>query len=123
MSSWSKATFAAALLGAVAGAGYARGESRRPALPRVKAPTLTHSKLPPLTWSDLHQPEPLTPDEEELPLIQALAHRFNPAMAFPTRDIWPVEVRYSWHDGSPLQARVVSPDGRELRSYEALPNA
>jgi hypothetical protein len=121
MSSWSKATFAAALLGAVVGQGHARAE-KRPALPRVKAPTLTHSKLPPLTWSDLAQPEPLTPDEEELPLVQALAHRFNPAMAFPTRDIWPVEVRYAWHDGSPLIARVMSPEKKVLREYVAVTN-
>lgn len=122
MSSWSKATFAAALLGAVIGSGHARGDGRPSALPRVKAPTLTHSSLPPLTWGDLHQPEPLTPDEEELPLIQALAHRFNPAMAFPTKDIWPVEVRYSWHDGSPLIARVMSKENKVLREYIALTN-
>jgi hypothetical protein len=122
MSSWSKATFAAALLGAVAAPGHARSDDRRPALPRVKAPTLTHSSLPPLTWSDLAQPEPLTPDEEELPLVRALAHRFNPAMAFPTRDIWPVEVRYSWHDGSPLIARVMSKDNKILREYIARTN-
>jgi hypothetical protein len=121
MSSWFKATFAAALLAAT-GSGHARGESRRPALPRVKAPTLTHSKLPPLTWGDLAQPEPLTPDEEELPLVRALAHRFNPAMAFPTRDVWPVEVRYAWHDGSPLIARVMNKDNKILREYVALTN-
>src|SRR4051812_6390462 len=121
MSSWSKATFAAALL-AVTGSGHARAEGRRPALPRVKAPTLTHSKLPPLTWGDLAQPTPLTPDEEELPLVRALAHRFNPAMAFPTRDIWPVEVRYAWNDGAPLMARVMGPSGRVLREYVALPH-
>jgi hypothetical protein len=120
MSSWLKATFSAALLLAVTGPGHAEAESRRPRLPRVKAPTLTRSKLPPLTWSDLAQPEPLTPDEEELPLVRALAHRFNPAMAFPTRDIWPVEVSYSWNDGSPLIARVMSGDNRVLREYVAL---
>src|SRR5438046_12249 len=117
MGSWSKATFSAALLATVAGpvAHHARADGRRHGLPRVKAPAITNSKLPPLTWSDLAQPEPLTPDEEELPLVRALAHRFNPAMAFPTRDIWPVEVRYAWHDGSPLIARVMSKDNRVLR--------
>jgi hypothetical protein len=43
-------------------------------------------------------------------------------MAFPTRDIWPVEVRYAWHDGSPLQARVVSTQNACLREYTALPH-
>src|SRR4051794_25308429 len=118
MSIWSKATLSAALLAAVAVPGaHARGEGRRPSLPRVKAPALTKSKLPPLTWSDLAQPEPLTPDEEELPLVRAMAHRFNPAMAFPTRDIWPVEVRYSWHDGSPLIARVMGPGNHLIKEY------
>jgi hypothetical protein len=88
----------------------------------VKAPRLQDSRLPPLTWNDLAQPTPLTPDEEELPLVRALAHRFNPAMALPTKDIWPVEVRYAWHDGSPLKARVVSTQGRVLREYVALPH-
>src|SRR5690242_18460271 len=110
MSSWSKATLSAALLAAMAGA-HARAEgTHKNGLRRLRPPPLTSSKLPPLTWGDLAQPEPLTPDEEELPVLRAMAHRFNPAMAFPTRDIWPVEVRYSWHDGSPLIARVMSPD-------------
>src|SRR5882757_1064361 len=73
---------------------------------RVDAPTLSDNRLPPLTWSDLADPSPLTPDEEDLPLVRALAHRFNPAMAFPTRDVWPVPVSYAWHDGAPLMARV-----------------
>jgi hypothetical protein len=54
--------------------------------------------------------------------VRALAHRFNPAMAFPTRDVWPVEVRYSWHDGSPLIARVMSKENKVLREYIALAN-
>lgn len=118
MPGWSKALLTAALLSAAAGP--VRAEGHRLPVARVKAPTLTHSKLPPLTWSDLARPEPLSPDEEELPLVRSLAHRFNPAMAFPTRDIWPVEVRYAWHDGSPLIARVMSKDNRLLREYIAL---
>src|SRR3954466_6463942 len=55
---------------------------------RVKAPPLQESRLPPLTGPDRGQAPQLTPEEEEVPLIRALAHRFNPAMAFPTRDIW-----------------------------------
>src|SRR5256885_16648929 len=90
----------AVVLAAVAGSGPAtanaahhgrRAAGRKPRLPRVSAPTLSDSHLPPLTWSDLSEPSPLTPEEEELPLVRALAHRFNPAMAFPTRDIWPVD--------------------------------
>jgi hypothetical protein len=124
MSSWSKATVSAALLAAVffppPPSHAAPGQRSR--LPRVKAPTLNHSNLPPLTWKDLAQSEPLTPDEEELPLLRAMAHRFNPAMAFPTKDIWPVEVRYAWHDGSPLIARVMTKDHRVLREYVAVSN-
>src|SRR5947207_14899000 len=75
------------------GAAPARAGRRPARLPRVSAPTLSHSRLPPLTWSDLAEPSPLTPEEEELPLVRALAHRFNPAMVFPTRDVWPVNVR------------------------------
>jgi hypothetical protein len=123
MSSWTKATFSAALLAAVAGSGpHAQAEGHRIGLRRLRPPALSNSKLPPLTWGDLAQPEPLTPDEEELPVLRAMAHRFNPAMAFPTRDIWPVEVRYAWHDGSPLIARVMSRDNRMLREYIALPS-
>jgi hypothetical protein len=104
------------------GAAPARAGRRPAKLPRVSAPTLSHSRLPPLTWSDLAEPSPLTPEEEELPLVRALAHRFNPAMVFPTRDVWPVNVRYAWHDGSPLMARVVTAAGGVLREYVALPH-
>src|SRR5688572_27041991 len=89
---------------------------------RPRAPALSTSKLPPLTWSDLAQPSPLTAEEEALPIVSALAHRFNPGMAFPTKDIWPVEVRYSWHDGSPLIARVMGKDNKVIREYIAVTN-
>ncbi len=84
---------------------------------------LGRSRLPPLTWRELARPEPLTAEEEAQPLLGALAQRFAPAMAFPTRDIWPVEVRYAWQDGSDLRARVVDPQGRLVREYVALPSA
>jgi hypothetical protein len=129
MSSWRNA-ISTILLATMAGGsptqaapGAGQGEtSPEPKPRRVKAPRLQDSRLPPLTWNDLAQATPLTPDEEELPLVRALAHRFNPAMALPTRDIWPVEVRYAWHDGSPLRARVVSTQNRVLREYTALPH-
>lgn len=57
---------------------------------------------------------PLLPDEEQVAATGELAARFNPAMAFPSRDIWPVDVSYAWHDGSPLVARVK----RGLRTVE-----
>ncbi len=95
---------------------------RTPPRGRVSAPRLSHGRLPPLTWSDLARPTPLTADEEADPAVAVLARRFNPAMAFPTRAVWPVEVRYSWHDGSPLVARVVGSDGRLLREELALPH-
>lgn len=83
---------------------------------------IAQSRLPPLTWRDLASPSPLSPEEEALPIVHRLARRFNPAMAFPTRDIWPVEVRYAWHDGSPLMARVIGDDGGSVREYIALPH-
>src|SRR5437016_6049814 len=100
---WHRLALGVAVAAAVSGADASAAPPSRRAgrrLPRVSAPTLSDSRLPPLTWSDLAEPSQLTPDEEELPLVRALAHRFNPAMAFPTRDIWPVPVRYAWHDGS-----------------------
>lgn len=87
---------------------------------KAGVPTLAHTVLPPLTWRDLAAPTPLTAEEEASPAVAQLARRFNPGMALPTRDVWPVEVRYGWHDGSPLMARVVEPDGRVVREYEAL---
>jgi hypothetical protein len=63
------------------------------------------------------RPEPLTADEERLPLVQELARRFNPAMAFPIPDIWPVDVSYAWHDGADLVARVED----SAHSYVAVP--
>src|SRR5262245_54915543 len=95
-----------------------KGECRA----RVRAPVLAEHRLPPLQWGDLADPSGLSPEEEALPTVAALAKRYNPAMAFPTRDIWPVEVRYAWHDGSPLMARVISDDGRVVREFVALPH-
>jgi hypothetical protein len=52
--------------------------------------------------------------------VDALARRFNPAMAFPIEDVWPVEVRYAWHDGADLRARVEGRAGRRTREYVAV---
>lgn len=131
MARWFRATLSTAVLAAtITGTrtarstvdedGGARDRARRAR--RVTAPALSDNRLPPLTWSDLARPSSLTPEEEALPILTAMAHRFNPAMAFPTRDIWPVEVRYAWHDGSPLRARVTTPEGRVLREFVALPH-
>ncbi|HEY0712045.1 MAG TPA: hypothetical protein VGF45_05190 [Polyangia bacterium] len=48
----------------------------------------------------------LDEDEERCPTLMAIARKFNPAMALPIRDVWPVEVRYAWHDGSDLVAQA-----------------
>lgn len=71
------------------------------------------------SWSALADPAPLTAAEEASPAALALARRFNPAMAFPTRDIWPTNVSYAWHDGANLMARVVAKTGRVVREYVA----
>jgi hypothetical protein len=55
---------------------------------------------------DQAAPSPLSGEEADLPEAAALARRFNPGMALPIPDVWPVEVRYAWHDGSDLIARV-----------------
>ncbi len=69
-------------------------------------------------WSGGAHPSPLTAAEEASPDAAELARRFNPAMAFPTADVWPVDVRYAWSDGADLMANV---KGRG--SYVAVPNA
>ncbi|HEY0710055.1 MAG TPA: hypothetical protein VGG33_24805 [Polyangia bacterium] len=48
----------------------------------------------------------LDADEERCPTLMAIARLFNPAMALPIREIWPVEVRYAWHDGGDLVAQA-----------------
>ncbi len=71
------------------------------------------------SWRALNLAEPLTIEEERSPAAQDIARRFNPAMAFPSRDIWPTDVSYSWHDGSPLMGRIVAGTGRVLREFVA----
>ncbi len=111
-SSWN--VFASACLATVLGASG-------PATAASPARLHLRTRLPPLTLLDLAAPEPLSRDEEVSPTTNVLARRFNPAMAFPTRDIWPVEVRYAWHDGSDLRARTVGPTGRVVAEYVARP--
>jgi hypothetical protein len=65
-------------------------------------------------------PAPLDAEEAASAAGFALARRFNPAMAFPIPDIWPVEVRYAWHDGADLMAHV---DGGPTSSYLAVPGS
>jgi hypothetical protein len=64
-------------------------------------------------------PEPLTAAEASDPAVAALARRFNPAMALPIPDVWPVEVRYAWHDGADLVARVEAGAGKPRQEYVA----
>lgn len=73
-----------------------------------------------LAWRDLARPEPLTVLEEASHDVATLAHRYNPAMAFPTRDVWPTSVSYAWHDGSNLIGRIVAKTGRVVREFVAL---
>ena len=67
------------------------------------------------------QPEPLSVAEAaDEAAVNALARRYNPAMAFPIEDVWPVEVRYAWSDGADLRARVEGRQGRTTREYVAV---
>jgi hypothetical protein len=52
------------------------------------------------------RPTPLAAAEEQGPAPARLARRFNPAMALPIRDVWPVEVHYAFADGASVIARV-----------------
>jgi hypothetical protein len=74
-------------------------------------------------WSPLGRPEPLAAIEEHSPAAQALARRFNPAMALSDGGIWPIEVRYTWADGADLKAQVLGPRDKVVREYVAVPNA
>jgi len=74
-------------------------------------------------WSDLGRPTPLTAEEEASAAAIALARRFNPAMAFSDRDLWPVEVRYTWRDGADLIAETIGPEGDVVRERVAVANA
>ncbi len=74
------------------------------------------------SWRDIADPAPLTPAEEARAAGAVLARRYNPAMAFAHKDIWPVPVRYAWADGASLMARVLDEQGRTVHEYEALPH-
>jgi hypothetical protein len=78
-------------------------------------------RAPEISLTDLAAPTPLDPQEAESPEALALARRFNPAMALPIPDVWPVEVRYAWHDGSDLIAHVE--EGGDARPYVAARGA
>lgn len=77
---------------------------------------------PDISWTDLAAPTSLTAAEEASAAGAILARRFNPAMAFGHRDIWPVSLSYTWADGANLMAAVVDNQGQTLSEYEALPN-
>lgn len=74
-------------------------------------------------WSAFADPSPLSAAEENSPAAAALARKHNPAMAFPTEDIWPTSVSYGWHDKKNLMARVVAKTGRVMREYVAVAGA
>lgn len=70
-------------------------------------------------WTDWSEPTALTAAEEASPAAMNVAKRFNPAMAFPARDIWPTSVSYSWHDAAWLMGRVVEGTGKVIREFAA----
>jgi hypothetical protein len=65
-------------------------------------------------------PTTLDLDEEQSPALLAIACRFNPALALPIREVWPVEVGYAWHDGADLIGRVEESGG--VREFVAVHN-
>jgi hypothetical protein len=82
------------------------------------SPTRPEQRAPPADFAELAVPSILDQQEAASPAAVTLARRFNPAMAFPIRDIWPVEVRYAWHDGADLTGQV---EGRP--PFVAVPGA
>lgn len=64
-------------------------------------------------------PQPVDASVPEEALL-AYARQFNPAMFFAGADLWPVEVNYCWHDGSPLMGAVLDAKKRPLREWVAL---
>jgi hypothetical protein len=69
------------------------------------------------------RPTALDAAEESSSAAAEVARRFNPAMALPTRTVWPVDVRYTWGDGADLKASVIGASGKVVRSYVAVPHA
>lgn len=58
-------------------------------------------------------PSALTLEEELSGDLQTLARRHTPALALANQHMWPVNVSYTWHDGSDLYAEDAS-GGREV---------
>ena len=69
------------------------------------------------------RPEPLAAAEETSPAAERLARRFNPAMAFSDRGIWPVDVSYCWRDGADLMAEVLDRRGKVVDTRVAVKSA
>jgi hypothetical protein len=105
----------------VAGSPVEETPSLVPENPLVQAWTRPARSRAPLVA--LARPSPLTAAEEANPGIQGLARRFNPAMVMPIPEIWPVEVRYAWHDGADLVAEVKAEAGLPARRWVAVPAA
>ncbi len=80
------------------------------------------SALEAASWKQHAAPEALAETEEQLPMLQELAERYNPAMAFAEPDIWPTAIDYTWHDGANLIGRVVARTGKVVREYVAFAN-
>jgi hypothetical protein len=67
-------------------------------------------------WATHGPVEPLDAREETSAAAQALARRYNPAMALPEADgLTPVAVSYAWSGGSDLMGRAVAADGHVVR--------
>jgi hypothetical protein len=103
----------------VAGSQVGDPPSLTPESPQIQALLRPSRARAPLVG--LARPSPLAPAEAAHPAVSGLARRFNPAMVLPIPEVWPVEVRYAWHDGGDLIAEVGAGRGRAARRWVARP--
>jgi len=76
-------------------------------------------------WAAHGPVQPLDAREEASPEAQAIARRFNPAMALPAGGggLTPVAVSYAWSGGADLMERAVAPDGHVVHEAVARKSA
>jgi len=89
------------------------------ALPQMDGPGSRHARA-----DNAGAASALSAADEASPALQALARRFNPAVALPDTDgPWPVDVAYTWSTGADLRARTVTAGGGTANDHVALSGA